>query len=84
MFYMVCENAYQRDHIIKKLKEHKVHAVFHYLSLHKSPFYKKNHGSRGLENADNYSEQLFRLPLFYELSETDVKTITKILKNIEL
>lgn len=84
MFYLVCKEADQRDHIIKKLKEHNIHAVFHYLSLHKSPFYKKKHGDRDLNHADNYSECLLRLPLFYELEKYDIDRIVNIFKNADL
>ncbi|MDT0686580.1 dTDP-4-amino-4,6-dideoxygalactose transaminase [Autumnicola psychrophila] len=84
MFYLVCKEADQRDRIIEKLKEHKVHAVFHYLSLHKSPFYKDKHGDRTLEHADDYSECLLRLPLFYELKGEGIDRIINILKDAEL
>jgi len=84
MFYLICKGADQRDLIIKKLKEHKVHSVFHYLSLHKSSFYKGKHGDRVLEKADNYSEQLLRLPFFYELKEDDIQKIVNLLKDTRL
>ena len=79
MFYLVCKEPDQRDNIIKVLKEHNIHSVFHYLSLHKSPFYKEKHGDRGLEYADYYSECLLRLPFFYELKERNIERIINIL-----
>jgi dTDP-4-amino-4,6-dideoxygalactose transaminase len=52
-------------------------AVFHYISLHKSPFYKEKHDDRMLPETDKFTDCLLRLPLFYELIETEV--INKIL-----
>ncbi|MES2417272.1 MAG: dTDP-4-amino-4,6-dideoxygalactose transaminase [Bacteroidota bacterium] len=69
MFYLVCKDGTQRRELIKKLKSEDVHAVFHYLSLHKSPFYKDKHDGRSLQNSDHYSDCLVRLPLFFELNE---------------
>lgn len=84
MFYLVCKDMEQRDSIIKKLKLKNIHAVFHYLSLHKSKFYKYIHGDRVLENSDKYSECLLRLPFFYELERNDVGRIVTILKATDL
>jgi len=75
MFYLICKDIEQRTQLIEKLKENKIHAVFHYLSLHKSPFYHKKHDSRDLQNSDFYSDTLLRLPMYYELGESEVKTI---------
>ena len=42
--------------------------MFHYLSLHKSPFYADKHDGRELPWADFYTDCLVRLPLYYELT----------------
>lgn len=75
MFYMVCKDAQQRKAIIQKLKDNGVLAVFHYLSLHKSPYYKEKHDGRDLPLSDHYSDCLIRLPMFYELEEEQIKYI---------
>lgn len=80
MFYLVCESGEQRSFIIEELKASKISAVFHYLSLHKSPFYKEKHGNGTLPNAEYYSETLIRLPFFYELTEEDIELILKCLE----
>jgi len=82
MFYLVTKNKKQRVKIIKHLKENNIGAVFHYLSLHNSEFYKKLHDGRELPYSDYYSECLVRLPLFYELSSNDISKIIKIIKEI--
>ena len=81
MFYLVCKDADQRAEIIRRLKENGILAVFHYLSLHKSPFYKEKHGDRVLPNSDFYSDCLIRLPLFYELEENQIAHIIEKIKS---
>ena len=73
MFYLVCRNLEERTALIKYLKEHDIQAVFHYLSLHSSEFYKNKHDGRELPECDRYMDTLVRLPLFYELEVEDVE-----------
>ena len=79
MFYLVCNNIEERSNLINKLKENKIMSVFHYLSLHSSPFYTDGYEGEILINSDKYSNCLVRIPLFYELTEND---INKIILNI--
>ena len=74
MFYLVCKNLEQRSQLIEKLKSNNILAVFHYISLHKSPFYLDKHDGRELPETDNFTDCLVRLPLFYELNSTEVST----------
>ena len=53
--------------IIEKLKSQHILAVFHYISLHNSPFYNQIHQEQPLTESDRYSDCLLRLPLYYEL-----------------
>jgi dTDP-4-amino-4,6-dideoxygalactose transaminase len=82
MFYLVCGSEDQRNRIISQLKENEVYAVFHYLSLHKSIFYKDKHDGRELPQSDRYSNCLLRLPLYYELKKDEIEKIIYILKRI--
>jgi dTDP-4-amino-4,6-dideoxygalactose transaminase len=75
MFYLVCNNLEERTALIKKIKENGAQAVFHYLSLHSSEYYKDKHDGRALPNCDRYADCLVRLPLFYELGEEEIKFI---------
>ena len=72
MFYLVCKDLNQRTALIEQLKTHNIMAVFHYISLHTSPFYNGKHDGRALANTDRFSDCLVRLPLFYELNEKEV------------
>lgn len=75
MFYLVCRNLEERTAFIKYLKEHDIQAVFHYLSLHSSDFYKNKHDGRELPECDRYMDTLVRLPLFYDLKIEQVEQI---------
>ena len=75
MFYIVCKDENQRNALILHLKNENVHSVFHYLSLHKSPFYADKHGDRVLPLSDFYTNGLIRLPLFFELETSQVESI---------
>ena len=72
MFYLVCNSLEQRTALIKHLKEHDVQAVFHYLSLHSSPYYMDKHDGRALLECDRYADCLVRLPMFYDLKDEQV------------
>lgn len=71
IFYLICQNKLMRNGLIKHLKNKGILAVFHYLALHNSPFYQDKHDGRVLVNADRYTDCLVRLPLFYELTESE-------------
>lgn len=78
MFYLVCNSLDERTKLINHLKENDILAVFHYLSLHKSEYFKDKHDKRELVNADRFTDCLVRLPLFYELKKEDINLIIKI------
>ena len=79
MFYIVCNSLEERTELIQKLKDNGVSAVFHYLSLHSSPFYSDKHDGRLLPNCDLYADRLLRLPMFYELSVSEVSYICDVI-----
>lgn len=72
MFYVVMDNEYLRQTFIEHLKANKIHAVFHYISLHSSQYYADKHDGRNLPYCDYYSDALVRLPMFYELDPSPV------------
>lgn len=82
MFYLVCNNIEERTALIKKIKENGAQAVFHYLSLHSSEYYKDKHDGRDLPKCDKYADCLVRLPLFYELEEKQVDYITDVINEL--
>lgn len=82
MFYFVCRNLDERTKLLAYLKENGILAVFHYLSLHLSEYY-KNHSDSipTLPNCDHYADCLVRLPMFYELKNEEVELIINTMNN---
>ena len=82
MFYLVCNSLVERTDLIKRLKDNDILAVFHYLSLHSSPYYQDKHDGRDLPNCDRYADCLVRLPMYYDLTLEDIEQICEIIKGI--
>ena len=72
MFYLICESIEQRTKLIEYLKMYNVNAVFHYLSLHSSPYFINKHDGRNLIESDRFSNCLLRLPLYFELDIVEI------------
>lgn len=80
MFFALAKDLDHRSRIIKDLKSQGLHAVFHYLSLHKSPVQSDNHDGRDLVHSDRYTDCLLRFPLYPEL---DFEAVEGRLKRVE-
>jgi len=80
MFYLVCRSIEERSALIKHLKDNGVGAVFHYLSLHLSDYYRKNYDKiPQLPYCDHFADCLVRLPMFYELSDENIAMIIRLI-----
>ena len=73
MYYLVCNSLEERNALIALLKGQKILSVFHYLSLHKSPYFSSRFTSPEQPMTDHYSDCLLRLPMFYELEPEQIK-----------
>lgn len=81
MYYLTFRSLADRDKVIAHLRAEGILSVFHYLSLHRSPFYQAKHDGRVLPMTDHYSDSLLRLPFYFELSDADIDRIcTEIIK----
>lgn len=80
LFYIICRSLSERTKLIEHLKNSGILAVFHYLSLHKSKFYRKKHNGSQLKNADMYSNCLIRLPMYYDLKIDEVSFICRTIR----
>ncbi len=80
MFFIKCSSLAERTNLITYLKDENIYSVFHYLSLHKSPYYSSKHDGRDLLYSDNYSDTLLRLPFYFELKEIEVGNIISKIK----
>ncbi len=76
MFWLRLRDNADRSALIAWLKEAEILAVFHYIPLHSAPAGKRFgrfHGEDRFTTAE--SECLLRLPLFYNLSDNNQKTV---------
>jgi dTDP-4-amino-4,6-dideoxygalactose transaminase len=72
LFYILLPSSYLRDALIAHLKQAGVHAVFHYVPLHTSPVGKSFGYEEGsLPVTEDLSQRLVRLPMYYEMTQTD-------------
>jgi dTDP-4-amino-4,6-dideoxygalactose transaminase len=81
MFYIICSSFDERTRLIDSMKQEQIFPVFHYLSLHKSPYFKDKHDGRELKYADKFSDCLLRLPFYYELKENDLAQVIDSIKD---
>ena len=76
MFYLKLRDSDDRDALIRWMKEAEILTVFHYIPLHTSPAgerFGRFHGEDRVTTRD--SERLLRLPLFYNLSDNNQRTV---------
>jgi len=81
LFYLVCRTGAERDNLLAAFKKQAVMAIFHYQSLHSSPYYAERHDGRSLPQADRYSECLLRLPLYFDLQDEEISQIVQVIKD---
>lgn len=80
-YFLVCKNLEERTRLIAHLKSKNIAAPFHYISLHKSPFYIEKYKEWGfsppqLPNADHFTDSLVRLPLFPAMTDEEIQRVT--------
>jgi len=76
LFHLVLPSGPARDGLIRHLKQRGILSVFHYVPLHASPMGNR-FGARSGECpvAEDASERLVRLPLFFDLTPIDLQRI---------
>ena len=75
LYYLLVSSADERDKLIIYLKQHGINAVFHYLPLHSSLYYKDKHDGRELPNTQKFSDCIVRLPFYYGLKKSQITYI---------
>ncbi len=82
IFYIKVKDADERACLIKYLREKEIETVFHYIPLHTSPAGLKWGRFHGVDRYTTVeSERLLRLPMYFRLSESDIRSITEEIKN---
>lgn len=80
LFYIVTRSSTERDQLLAYLLINDIQAVFHYLTLHNSPYFRKRHDGRILPEADRYSATLLRLPFYYGLKSSEIEYISEVIR----
>ncbi len=81
IFYIKCKDITERTELINYLKNNGIYSVFHYVPLHSS-----NAGIKfgKMSGEDIYttkdSERILRLPLHYNISDSDIENVVDKLK----
>jgi dTDP-4-amino-4,6-dideoxygalactose transaminase len=82
IFYIITRSLKERTELAQFLKDQGIMAVFHYVPLHSSPagkLYGRTNGT--LEVTERVSDCLLRLPLYYEMRDDDVHSVTGKIRN---
>jgi dTDP-4-amino-4,6-dideoxygalactose transaminase len=77
IFYIITRSLKERTELAQFLKDQGIMAVFHYVPLHNSPagkLYGRTNGT--LDVTERVSDCLLRLPLYYEMKDEDVHSVT--------
>ncbi|GAB4551495.1 MAG: dTDP-4-amino-4,6-dideoxygalactose transaminase [Anaerolineae bacterium] len=81
MFYLLLPNLATRQALIAHLKAHQILAVFHYLPLHLSDMGVKLGGKVGdCPVTERISDQLLRLPMYFDLSDDDQSRVIETIR----
>jgi dTDP-4-amino-4,6-dideoxygalactose transaminase len=76
MFYILLNSLSERTKLIEHLKAHGILAVFHYIPLHTSPMGEAMGYREGmLPVTERLSERLLRLPMYYEMQDSEVMSV---------
>lgn len=77
LFYITVKDGPTRDALLDFLNQSGIKAVFHYLPLHSSPYFKEKHDERELPNTDRFSATILRLPFYHSLKKGDRNLIVR-------
>jgi dTDP-4-amino-4,6-dideoxygalactose transaminase len=77
LYYLLVPSARERQAVLDRLRALGVHALFHYVPLHSAPAglrYGRTHGGE-LPVTDDLSARLIRLPMHYDLGESELDAV---------
>lgn len=76
IFWIVLKDSTERDKLITYLDKNEIRSVFHYQALHASSYYLSlGNQTVFLPNAERFSSNLLRLPLYFSLKDDEVDYI---------
>ena len=81
LFFIMLNSSKERSDLLAYLNKHGIHAVFHYLPLHSSDFFKNKHDERILQNTDRFSDCILRLPFYNEMKGEEIDQVVNTVKS---
>ncbi len=75
MFYTVFRSVKERDAMMIHLRQDSIQAIFHYIPLHSSPYFKSRYQGRPLYQTERYADCLLRLPFYTDLAKPDIDRV---------
>jgi len=72
IFYFLTKDNEERNELIKFLTVNDIVSVFHYVPLHKAPYWKGKYDDIVLETTERVSKTLIRLPMYYGIKEEEI------------
>ncbi len=81
MYYVLLATKFERDLILKKLKQNQINAVFHYVPLHSSEAgLKFGRVSGDMKNTNYVASSLIRLPMWVGLTYQQQEMVVRMLE----
>lgn len=77
LYYITVDSLETRDALLGHLKKAGISAVFHYLPLHNSAYFRERHDGRQLPNTMRFSDTLIRLPFYNTLKPSSIRLIAE-------
>lgn len=69
-----------RSTLMKRMREKGIGTQVHYLPVHLQPYYQHRYHQEDISNATEYYKKCLSLPLFHDMTGTDVQQVVKVLK----
>lgn len=69
-----------RAEVMAELKRKGVFTQVHYIPVHRQPYYARLYGTAVLSGADAYFSRQLSLPLFFSMTDDDVRTVVSAVK----
>lgn len=83
VYHLYVIRSAKRDELLSFLKEKGIGALIHYpVPVHLQPAYKSLHGCDKLPETEQSAKEIISLPIYPELSEYDLQTVVKAVKEL--
>ena len=75
------DNESERKKLIEHLVDNGILAIFHYIPLHEAPYWKGKYKNISLPVTEKVSKTIIRLPMFYQIQDSEIKYIVGVIRH---